>query len=117
MDLAVDLASWACIVVGGVFAVIGGIGILRLPDFYTRVHAAGITDTLAAGLLILGLMFQAGLSLVTVKLLLVFVFLLFTSPTSTHALTHAALSTGHEPLLHGKDGEPPSEEDEEPSKT
>ncbi len=81
---------------------IGGIGILRLPDVFTRMHAAGITDTMGAGLILAGLMAQAGLTLVTVKLVLIVLFLVVTSPTSTHALAKAALTGGLEPRLdHG----------------
>ena len=78
---------------------IGGIGILRLPDVYTRMHAASITDTIGAGALLLGLTIQAGVSLVAVKLILMLVFLFFTSPTSSFSLAHAALSSGVEPIL------------------
>ena len=78
---------------------IGGIGILRFPDVFTRMHAASITDTMGAGALLLGLTIQAGLTLVAVKLILILVFLFFTSPTSSFALAHAALSSGVEPIL------------------
>ena len=91
---AVDIVSWICLVIGSLFCVIGGIGILRMPDFYTRGHAAGVTDTLGAGLILLGLMFQAGLDLVTVKLAMVLFFLYVTSPTSTHALFKSAYAGG-----------------------
>jgi multicomponent Na+:H+ antiporter subunit G len=80
-----------------VFAVIGGIGIVRMPDLFTRMHAAGITDTAGAGFLILGMMFQAGWTIVAIKLVLILAFIFFTSPTSTHALAQAALSGGVEP--------------------
>ena len=76
---------------GSFFAVVGGIGLIRLPCFFARFHGAGITDTLGAGLILTGLMFQGGLSLDTVKLAMVLFFLLVTSPTSTHALAKAAL--------------------------
>ena len=89
-----ELLSWALLVSGSVFCVIGGVGLLRMPDFYTRTHAASVTDTLGAGLLLAGLMLQAGTSLVTVMLLLVLAFLLVTSPTSAHALAKAAAATG-----------------------
>ncbi len=101
-----DVISWACLVTGGVFAIIGGIGLLRLPDVFTRMHAAGITDTMGAGLIFVGLMVQAGFTLVTVKLILILFFLLFTSPTATHALAKAALSDGVKPWRGGKDGPP-----------
>ena len=65
-----------------------------MPDFWTRAHAAGITDTVGAGLILLGLMFEAGLTLVTVKLLMVLFFLYLTSPTAGHALFRAAHAYG-----------------------
>ncbi len=94
-----DGASWAFIVTGAVFLVIGGIGVLRMPDVFTRLHAAGITDTLASGLILVGLMFQGGWTLVSVKLVLILLFLLFTSPVSSHALARAALHGGIRPIL------------------
>ena len=100
MGVVVDLASWALLLVGSAFAVTGGIGVLRLPDFYTRLHGAGVTDTLGAGLILAGLMLQAGFTLVTVKLILILVFVFFTGPTATHALAKAAMGSGLKPLLH-----------------
>lgn len=94
----VDLASWACLVLGSVFCLIGGIGLLRLPDFYSRMHGGGITDTLGAGLVLIGLMLQAGASLVTVKLVTILAIALLASPTSTHALARAALRSGLQPF-------------------
>lgn len=114
MSVAVDVASWALIVTGSLFAMSGGIGVLRLPDVYTRSHAAGITDTMTAGSILVGLMLQAGYSQVTVKLVLILVFMIFTSPTATHALIHAAHASGLKPVL--ADAEPASAE-HEPSKT
>jgi multicomponent Na+:H+ antiporter subunit G len=104
-----EIVSFACLVVGSFFAVVGGIGVLRFPDFFTRMHGAGVTDTMGAGLILVGLMFQAGASLVTVKLVLILTFLLITSPTSTHALAKSALSHGLKPWSLG--------EEEESSKT
>ncbi|MBI3067407.1 MAG: monovalent cation/H(+) antiporter subunit G [Betaproteobacteria bacterium] len=103
---AVDVLSWASLVGGGVFCVIGGVGLIRMPDFYTRTHAAGVTDTLGAGLLLLGLMLQAGLSLVTVKLVMLGLLIFFTSPTATHALARAAMVRGIKPLLRDGGQEP-----------
>jgi multicomponent Na+:H+ antiporter subunit G len=97
MESAADILSWIFIVLGGAFAVIGGIGVVRMPDVYTRMHAASVTDTLGAGFLVVGMMFQAGLTLVTIKLLLILSFIFFTSPTATHALAQAAISGGVEP--------------------
>jgi len=90
MNLLLDLLSGLILLGGLSCVVIGGIGILRLPDCYTRLHAAGLTDTLGAGLILLGLMFQAGWNQVTLKLLLLLLWLWFTSPIATHALARAA---------------------------
>ena len=91
MDLVLDLLSWVCLLAGAAFLLIGAIGVLRFPDFYTRLHAVSVCDTLGAGLVLVGLMLQGGLSLVTVKLLLMFSFMMFTGPTAVHALAQAAL--------------------------
>ncbi len=103
MDLLVDVVGGGLLLFGAAFALIGGIGLIRLPDFYTRIHGAGITDTLGAGLILSGLMFEAGVSIVTIKLLLILLFLWLTSPTATHALANSALETGLKPRL--ADGE------------
>jgi multicomponent Na+:H+ antiporter subunit G len=97
-----DLLSGISLLAGACFLIVGGIGLVRMPDFYTRIHPAGITDTLGTGLILLGLAFQAGLTLVTVKLILILLFLWTTSPTGTHALAQAALAdpTQPGPLLH-----------------
>ena len=100
----IDVLSWAFILVGGFFAVVGGIGILRLPDLFARMHAAGLTDTLGAWSILLALMLQGGLSLATVKLVMIGLLLAFTSPTATHALARAALATGHQPQLPDEEG-------------
>jgi len=97
--MLLDVASWALILVGGAFCIIGAIGLLRMPDFFTRMHAASIVDTLGAAFILLGLMLQAGVSLVTVKLIAIGLLLFFTSPVSTHALARAALARGVEPVL------------------
>ncbi|MCK5385774.1 MAG: monovalent cation/H(+) antiporter subunit G [Gammaproteobacteria bacterium] len=97
--MIIDILSWVCLTAGGVLGIIGAIGIHRFPDFYTRLHAVGIADTLSATLILLGLGFQAGLSLAAFKLILIFVFLFFTSPTASHALANAALHSGLKPKL------------------
>jgi multicomponent Na+:H+ antiporter subunit G len=88
-------------VTGAVFAIIAGLGILRFPDVFSRMHAAGIGDTLAAWLILLGMMLQAGWTLVTVKLILILLFMMLTSPTATHALARAALADGLRPWRRG----------------
>ncbi len=92
--ILVDGLSWGLILAGGLFTLVGGIGLLRLPDFFTRLHGSGVTDTMGAGLILLGLALQAGFSLITVKLVLIFGFFLLTTPTAVHALAKAALHGG-----------------------
>lgn len=105
LGLIADAASWILIVTGSIGLIISTFGLVRLPDFYTRIHAAGVTDTIGAELVILGLVIQAGLSLVSVKLLLIGLFLFFTSPTATHAVVNAAFTAGLKPRLAGGDKE------------
>lgn len=101
MSGAIEILSALCLAAGAFFCLAGGIGLLRMPDFYTRMHAASVIETLGAGLILLGLMLQAGLTLVTVKLLMVALLILFTSPTASHALARAALLRGLVPRLAG----------------
>ncbi|MBT2987721.1 MAG: sodium:proton antiporter [gamma proteobacterium symbiont of Ctena orbiculata] len=97
--MIIDMLSWICLIGGGVVGIIGGIGIHLFPDFYSRLHATGITDTLCALLILLGLGLQAGLTLASFKLALVFMLLFITSPTASHALAHAAMHSGLKPML------------------
>jgi multicomponent Na+:H+ antiporter subunit G len=99
MSVIADLVSWVLIATGCFFMVTGGIGLVRLPDLYARFHAAGITDTAGAGLILVGVMVQAGFTLLTVKLIFILLFILFTSPTATHALARAARHDGLVPWL------------------
>lgn len=93
-----DVVSWISILSGLFFILVGGIGLIRMPDVYTRLHAAGMTDTMGAGLVLIGLSFQAGLTLITVRLLMIWAFLLFTSPIATHVVARAALHGKLEPI-------------------
>jgi multicomponent Na+:H+ antiporter subunit G len=105
--LIVSVLAWAAIGLGSLCLIAGAVGVLRMPDVYTRMHAAGITDTGGAGLILIGLMFEAGFTLVTVKLILILVFLFFTSPTSCHALASTAMHAGVKPLLGDGKGDRP----------
>ncbi len=96
-ELLIDLCSGLLLVGGMGILLIGSLGLLRMPDFYTRLHPAGMTDTLGAGLVLLGLMLQAGPTLVAIKLLLILLLLWFTSPVASHALARAALSDPENP--------------------
>ena len=91
--------TWVFVAMGSVFLIIGAIGILRLPDFYSRIHPAGITDTMGAWLVLVGLMFASESWLVTVKLVMLLLFLVITSPLASHALAKAAYLRGLKPLL------------------
>ena len=95
----VDGLSWILLTGGGFFVLVGGIGALRMPDFYTRMHAASLTDSIGAIMILVGIMLQAGLSLAAVKLAAILLFLLITSPTATNALASAALLSGLKPDL------------------
>jgi len=110
MALLLDAVSWILLLAGVAVMVIGAFGIIRLPDVFSRMHGAGMIDTLGIGLIFAGLMVQAGWSLVTVKLLLILVFILYTSPTTTFALARACLNGKVDPLVELKDipGDEPS---------
>ena len=82
----VDVASWACILIGVFFTLTGAFGMLRLPDVFTRMHAASITDSIGPILVLGGLILQSGLTLATVKLIAILIFLLLTGPTASNAL-------------------------------
>jgi multicomponent Na+:H+ antiporter subunit G len=97
MILLLDIISWVLLSAGGVFVLVGGIGALRMPNLYTRMHAASVTDTMGAVLVIAGVMVQAGFSLVTIKLAAILLFLVLTSPTASYALASAALLAGIKP--------------------
>jgi multicomponent Na+:H+ antiporter subunit G len=99
MHLLIDGLSWVLILAGGFFTVVGALGLARMPDLFTRMHAVSVIDTAGAGLLIAGLMLQAGLSLVALKLLFLLVLFFFIGPVATHAVANAALHYGIEPVL------------------
>lgn len=90
--------SWSFWAAGSFFVLVGVIGILRMPDTLTRLHAASLTDSLGLELILIGLMLHSGLTIATVKLLFIAIFILFTGPTATHALANAVfISKKEEP--------------------
>ncbi len=91
------------LILGLLFILLGVVGILRLPDFYTRLHAMSKCDTLGVALMLLALAIYMGASLVTVKLLLISVFIGLANPTVTHALGRAALKAGLTPWVRDKE--------------
>ncbi len=98
MELLLDGLSWITIISGSLFCIIGAFGVVTLPDFFCRMHGASVIDTMGLGLILLGLGFQTGLTLALGKLVMIFVFIFFTSPTGTHALARAALYSGLDPV-------------------
>lgn len=101
MDFILNLLSTLCFFLGGFLCLTGGVGLLRLPDFFSRVHAGGVTETLATPLLMLGIILhQPEWSLDTIKLIMIMLIVLATNPTASHAMTKAALHGGEKPLLN-----------------
>jgi len=95
----VEILSGFCLLIGSFLCISGGVGILKFPDFYTRMHAAGVSDTLGAGMILVGLMLQNPDTLVVIKLLMILVMTLFINPTAGHALAKAAFHNGLMPVL------------------
>ncbi len=99
---------------GSFFLLVGSIGLIRFPDFYTRCHATGKSDTLGVMLVILGFILIEGLTLNSAKLLIILAFVGLTNPTATHALARAAFRFGLKPWFRKPapgpaPGEPPQE--------
>jgi multicomponent Na+:H+ antiporter subunit G len=97
LDGFLDIVSWMLVLAGGFFVFVGGVGALRMPDLYTRMHAASLTDTLGTLLMLLGLVLQAGLTLSAVKIFAILLFLMLTAPTAAYALANAARLAGLAP--------------------
>ncbi|MDF1558063.1 MAG: monovalent cation/H(+) antiporter subunit G [ANME-2 cluster archaeon] len=93
----VNVISAIFIIVGLFFIVVGTIGLLRLPDFYSRMHATGKCDTLGVGLTITGLLIYNGFNFISVKLLFLVIFIFVANPVATHAIARAAYKVGLQP--------------------
>tara|TARA_R110000824_G_scaffold155226_2_gene327639 strand:+ start:54569 stop:54919 length:351 start_codon:yes stop_codon:yes gene_type:complete len=103
IDLFVEIASWFCFSLGGFILVVGALGFLRMPDFWSRIHTAGMIDTLGSALILLGMMLQGGFSLITFKLVMIGFFIFIAGPTATHAIANAAWVAGLMPKDIKKD--------------
>ena len=99
MTAILELLSNICLMLGGVLCITGGVGLLRMPDFFSRVHASGVTETLAAPLLLIGLLLQMEWSLDSVKVIMILFLVLATNPTATHAMAKATRHGGQRPLV------------------
>ena len=97
LELIYYFLSWCLIGSGCIFVLIGALGVLNLPEFWSRLHAASVVESAGMILLIAGLCIHSGLSLITVKLILLIIFLFLTGPTATHAVASAALVSGMKP--------------------
>ena len=98
-----DIVSSILLIAGVFFGLSGAIGLFKFPDFFTRVHAASVTDSIAAILIIAGLLLQTSFDLNTAKLLFVLAFLMITSPTASHALAKSARHGGLLTLAEAKE--------------
>lgn len=112
MEFLTTAITWALLIFGSAMMIIGGIGVLRLPDFFSRTHGAGLTDTVGAGAILVGLMFESGFSTPTTRLVFILLFLWYTSPVGGFALARAALSRGVRPIVASEadDERKPAEE-------
>jgi multicomponent Na+:H+ antiporter subunit G len=102
--MIVDLLGWivllvsiVCVLAGAFCSMVGGLGLVRLPDFYARLHSGGVTDTAGAGLILFGLMIYSGFNLVTLKLIVILLFFFVASPSACHALARSAMDHGVKP--------------------
>ncbi|MFK8012085.1 MAG: monovalent cation/H(+) antiporter subunit G [Marinicellaceae bacterium] len=99
MAMVIDILSGLFLLIGSFLCLSGGIGLLRFPDFYTRMHAAGVTDTLATTMIIIGLILQNPDAMVIMKLIIILLLTLLIGPTASHALAKAAFKSQHKPLI------------------
>lgn len=90
-DLAINVISFGFICVGAFFVLSGALGILRMPDFFSRIHPAGVIDSFGAPLILLGVAINLGFTLISGKIILLILLLLITNPTATHILSQTAL--------------------------
>ena len=103
MDTLMSISSAVFLFIGSFLCISGGVGILRFPDFYTRMHAVGVTETLATAMILIGLMLQNPGGLVDLKLFIILLMTLFISPTASHALAKAAMNNDLKPKINKKD--------------
>jgi multicomponent Na+:H+ antiporter subunit G len=112
MELILDILSWLFLLGGSFFCLTGALGLLRFPEFFSRIHAASLTDTLGASPILSGLMLQAGWNLALPKLILILIFSLLAGTTASHAMAKAALKSGLRPLDQVAGGKKPERQEE-----
>lgn len=99
MDTLISSLSGLCLLVGALICVSGAVGVNRFTDFYTRMHAASVTDTLGAALILIGLMLMSEQLIVIAKLMVILLLALIVGPTTSHVLAKAALKNGLKPII------------------
>ena len=99
MALLIELFSYLFILIGSILILVGSIGLLRLPDVFSRIHAVGMIDTAGIGFIILGLLLHSGFSNTSIKLIIMGAILFFTSPISGHAVAISAKQNNLKPIL------------------
>ncbi|MEO1492431.1 MAG: monovalent cation/H(+) antiporter subunit G [Pseudomonadota bacterium] len=104
MDVLLDIIGWAALLAGGFFCIVGAIGLNRMPDIFTRMHATSVSDTMGVGLLVLGMLSQTTDWTVAVRLVIILIVLYVTGAVASHALARAALHAGEKPLLADENG-------------
>ena len=104
MSAVLDIVGWVCLVAGGFFCLVGAIGLHRMPDVFTRMHATSVSDTLGVGLLTVGMLSQTADWMVAVRLIIIVVVLYVTGAVASHALARAALHDGAKPVLADDEG-------------
>lgn len=100
--IILDIISGLLLVAGAFFGLSGAIGLFKFPDFYTRVHSASVTDSIAVMFIIGGLLLQTSFDINTAKLVFIMLFLMITSPTASHALAKSARHGGLESIAEAK---------------
>ena len=99
MELVIQIMLY----ISGIFAIIGSLGLVRFPDFYTRTHAATMISVGSISLGLLALILSAGWGVYSLKIFIIIVFNLFTNPTATHAIAEKAYKMGIKPKNLVKD--------------
>lgn len=92
--LILDIISSILLIAGVFFGFSGALGLFKFPDFFTRMHAASVTDSIATIFILFGLILQTSFDINTAKLLFILAFLMITSPTASHALAKSARHGG-----------------------
>jgi multicomponent Na+:H+ antiporter subunit G len=103
MDIIINITGALFVLIGSFLCISGGVGLLRFPDFYTRMHAVGVTDTLGAGMILIGLMFYSPDFITLTKLVIILLLTLLIGPTTSHVLAKAAMHNNLMPKLQKED--------------